>query len=95
MSDHVHDDGKPCYDPHRRESEAVVTVCRAMRSIAVGMREEGLDVQVPVRWAPPDDEVFAGNLDFGEDEFGVADLLEVFAHVLDQGPLNPTPGYRR
>lgn len=69
-------------------------VCRSMRAIAVDIRGGTLDVQVPVRWAPPDDEVFAGNLDFGEVDLGMADLLEVFAHVLDRGPLNPQAGER-
>jgi hypothetical protein len=69
-------------------------VCRSMRAIACDIRGGALDVQVPVRWAPPDDEVFAGNLDFGEADLGMADLLEVFAHVLDRGPLNPQGGER-
>lgn len=70
--------------------EAVTYVCRAMRSIAVGLREEAMDYPVPIRWAPPDDDVFAGDTDFGEADVTLSDLLEVFAHVLDGGPLNPT-----
>jgi hypothetical protein len=71
--------------------ETVANVCRSMRSIAVGLREEVMDYPVPIRWTPPDDEVFAGNLDFGGGDITLADLLEVFAHLLDEGPLNPTP----
>jgi hypothetical protein len=70
-----------------KRAEHVERVSRSMRSIAAGLRRVDLDRSVPIRWTPPDHEVLAGNLDFGEADVTLADLLLMFAHALDGEPL--------